>query len=75
LTPVLLNLVYGLAILLLSPWLLVRSLRTGRYRKHIGAKFLGLPGPLTNGSRPVVWFHGVSVGEVHLLRQGGGALF
>jgi 3-deoxy-D-manno-octulosonic-acid transferase len=67
--PVLFNVVYGLAIILLSPWLLVRSLRTGRYRKHIGAKLFGPPAPLTVGSSRVVWFHGVSVGEVHLLRQ------
>lgn len=65
----LLNLVYGLAILLLSPWLLVRSVRTGRYRRHLGDKLFGPSRPVTDGSRPVVWFHGVSVGEVHLLRQ------
>ena len=64
-----LNLIYGLAILFLFPWLLVRSLRTGRYRKNIRDKLLGPSRPITNGSRPVVWFHGVSVGEVHLLRQ------
>jgi 3-deoxy-D-manno-octulosonic-acid transferase len=69
LTPVLLNLVYGLALVLLSPWLLFRSFRTGRYRKHLRGKLLGPRTPLTDGSRPVAWFHAVSVGEVHLLRQ------
>ena len=64
-----LNLVYGLAILLLSPWLLVRSFRTGRYRKHLRDKLLGPPQAVSDKSRPVIWFHGVSVGEVHLLRQ------
>jgi 3-deoxy-D-manno-octulosonic-acid transferase len=64
-----LNLAYGLAILLFSPWLVVRSFRTGRYRKNLRHKLLGSSTPLTDGSRPVAWFHGVSVGEVHLLRQ------
>ena len=64
-----LNLVYGLAILLLTPWLLVRSLRTGRYRNHLREKLLGPTRPRSDSSVPVVWFHGVSVGEVHLLRQ------
>jgi 3-deoxy-D-manno-octulosonic-acid transferase len=66
---VVLNLVYALAVLLLSPWLFVRSLRTGRYRKNLRDKLLGLPLPASDGTRPVAWFHGVSVGEVHLLRQ------
>jgi 3-deoxy-D-manno-octulosonic-acid transferase len=64
-----LNLFYALAILVLSPWLVVRSFRTGRYRKNLGPKLLGPSRRLTDGSQPVVWFHGVSVGEVHLLRQ------
>jgi 3-deoxy-D-manno-octulosonic-acid transferase len=64
--PWLLNAFYLLALLLLSPWLLWRALRTGRYRKGLKAKLLGLSDPLPPGA---VWFHGVSVGEVHLLRQ------
>ena len=63
------NLLYGLAILLFLPWLLVRSLRTGRYRANLRSKFSGHSQAVGDGSRPVVWFHGVSVGEVHLLRQ------
>jgi 3-deoxy-D-manno-octulosonic-acid transferase len=66
---VVLNFVYGLAVLLLFPWLLVRSFRTGRYRRNLRAKVLGPSSRLTHDGRPVVWFHGVSVGEVHLLRQ------
>lgn len=69
LCPVAINWLYIFAIGLLSPWLLVRSLRTGRYRANLCAKLLGPGQSLTDGSRPVVWFHGVSVGEVHLLRQ------
>jgi 3-deoxy-D-manno-octulosonic-acid transferase len=64
--PWLLNTVYLLALLLLSPWLLWRALRTGRYRTGLKAKLLGLPDTFPPGA---VWFHGVSVGEVHLLRQ------
>jgi 3-deoxy-D-manno-octulosonic-acid transferase len=64
--PWLLNALYLLALLLLSPWLLWRALRTGRYRKGLKAKLLGLSNPFPPGA---VWFHGVSVGEVHLLRQ------
>jgi 3-deoxy-D-manno-octulosonic-acid transferase len=66
---VLFNLLYGLAILVLSPWLLVRSLRTGRYRQNLRSKLLGHRKMVANGSKPIVWFHSVSVGEVHLLRQ------
>jgi 3-deoxy-D-manno-octulosonic-acid transferase len=64
-----LNLIYGLAILLFSPWLLVRSLRSGRYRQNLRSKLFGHSEMVAEGSKPVVWFHGVSVGEVHLLRQ------
>lgn len=63
-----LNFAYGLAILLLSPWLLYRSIRTGRYRRNLRAKVLGRSGTIRE-VRPTIWFHGVSVGEVHLLRQ------
>jgi 3-deoxy-D-manno-octulosonic-acid transferase len=66
---VLLNLIYGLAILVLSPWLVVRSLRTGRYRANLRNKLLGHRDIVADGGRRVAWFHGVSVGEVHLLRQ------
>jgi 3-deoxy-D-manno-octulosonic-acid transferase len=68
--PWLLNALYLLILLLLSPWLLWRRLRTGRYRSGVAAKLFGLSRPLVpSPSGPVVWFHGVSVGEVHLLRQ------
>lgn len=67
------NLVYLLLLILLSPWIVFRAIRNGRYRRGLGAKFLGLvprllPEANASGS-PTVWFHGVSVGEVHLLRQ------
>jgi 3-deoxy-D-manno-octulosonic-acid transferase len=61
------DLVYGLVLLLISPWLILRSIRTGRYRKHLRAKLFGSTNIQKLDGRPVVWFHGVSVGEVHLL--------
>jgi 3-deoxy-D-manno-octulosonic-acid transferase len=62
----LLNLVYLLVLFALSPWLVYRALRTGRYRRGLRAKLFGLRDSLPPGA---VWFHGVSVGEIHLLRQ------
>lgn len=63
----LLNLLYLLALLCFSPWLIWRALFRNHYPVAIGTKLRGLSAPLA-GDRPV-WFHGVSVGEVHLLRQ------
>ncbi len=62
----LLDVLYLVALLLLSPWLLYRAWRTRRYRDGLRDKLLGLSRELPPGA---VWFHGVSVGEVHLLRQ------
>jgi 3-deoxy-D-manno-octulosonic-acid transferase len=62
----LLNVLYLFVLSLLSPWLLYRALRTGRYRRGLHDKILGLRRSPSTGS---VWFHGVSVGEIHLLRQ------
>jgi 3-deoxy-D-manno-octulosonic-acid transferase len=62
-----LDLIYLLGIAALSPWLLWRSITTGRYRRGLAAKLFGrveFPNP---GKKPVVWFHAVSVGEVNLL--------
>ncbi len=61
-----LDALYLVALALLSPWLLWRGLRTGRYRRDLRMKLLGGVPTLPPGA-PVVWFHGVSVGEVHLL--------
>lgn len=62
----LLNLLYLFALALLSPWLVWRALRTGRYRRGLGAKFLGRV-TVRKQPKPVAWFHAVSVGEVNLL--------
>ena len=67
--PYLLDAVYLLALLVLSPWLLYRALTTGKYRRGLWSKLTGSAALLSGSSRPTAWFHGVSVGEVHLLRQ------
>lgn len=77
--PYFLNLIYLLVLLLLAPWLIYKAIATGKYRRGFSAKFLGRipptrpphPRPLSPKERKVncVWFHGVSVGEIHLLRQ------
>ncbi len=61
-----LDALYLAALTLFSPWLLWRGLRTGRYRRDLRAKLLG-DVPTVPAGEAVVWFHGVSVGEVHLL--------
>ncbi len=69
--PWLLNLMYSIFLAAASPWLLFRSLTTGRYREGWSQKLLGnVPQALRKkiGSKPVVWLHGVSVGEVQLLK-------
>jgi 3-deoxy-D-manno-octulosonic-acid transferase len=67
--PYLLNAVYLLVLLVLSPWLLYKALTTGKYRRGLWQKLTGAVGSLPPSDRPRAWFHGVSVGEVHLLRQ------
>jgi 3-deoxy-D-manno-octulosonic-acid transferase len=64
----LLDALYLCVLALLSPWLIYRAIRTGRYQRGLGAKLFGLSHRLPSSGRPV-WFHGVSVGEIHLLRQ------
>src|SRR5204862_8183693 len=65
--PYFLNLLYLVALFLLSPWLVYKALTTGKYRRGLWSK---LCGPARRSSeRPCAWFHGVSVGEIHLLRQ------
>jgi 3-deoxy-D-manno-octulosonic-acid transferase len=80
--PYLLNAAYLLVVPLLSPWLIYKSLTTGKYRRGLWRKFLGVATssrlspchPVTLPScQPTAWFHGVSVGEIHLLGQVVGA--
>ena len=64
--PYLLNVGYLLLILAALPWLIVQSIRKGKYREGYAEKFLGLVPRRTSG-RTCVWLHAVSVGEVNLL--------
>lgn len=69
--PYLLNVLYGSALLLLSPWLFYRAIATRRYRRGLWAKLTGqvsLP-PRSPHARHRIWFHGVSVGEIDMLRH------
>ncbi|MCE9566191.1 MAG: 3-deoxy-D-manno-octulosonic acid transferase [Planctomycetes bacterium] len=63
----LLDLAYLLVLAVLSPWLVWRSVVTGRYRRELAAKLLGRVSVRNPQAKPVAWFHAVSVGEVNLL--------
>ncbi len=65
--PYLLNCLYAFGLVVLSPWLIFRACVTGRYRKGLAQKLLGFKAPSNSNSELLVWFHGVSVGEIHLL--------
>jgi 3-deoxy-D-manno-octulosonic-acid transferase len=69
---VVLDALYLFALIALSPWLAYKALTTGKYRRGLAAKFLGRVPSIGNRQsaidNPVCWFHGVSVGEIHLLR-------
>ncbi|MDA7492855.1 3-deoxy-D-manno-octulosonic acid transferase [bacterium] len=64
------NLLYTTALMLLSPVILYRMVRHGRYRRGVRQKLWGLSNTeakaITRGRR-CVWIHAVSVGEVNLL--------
>src|SRR5579864_6108812 len=68
--PFFLNILYFLVLAALCPWLLFRALTTGKYRRGLAAKTFGrvTHARLLNDGKQVAWFHGVSVGEIHLLR-------
>ena len=67
----LLNALYMTLGLILSPWIVYRAVKTGRYRDGWSQKLFGrVPSTVTKKlrTRPVIWMHGVSVGEVQLLK-------
>ena len=61
------NFAYLVVIILASPFLIVSSIRNGKYRQGWVAKFLGLV-PRSRNDKPCIWLHAVSVGEVNLLQ-------
>jgi 3-deoxy-D-manno-octulosonic-acid transferase len=68
-----LNLLYSLALTLLSPLILFRVIRHGRYRRGITEKLFGLSHKrgrqLIGEQQETIWLHAVSVGEVNLLPE------
>lgn len=64
---VLLDVAYGLGLVAASPFWLWRMVRHGRYREDIGQRFGNAP--VRYGLQPVIWIHGVSLGEVNAARS------
>ncbi|TWT74390.1 3-deoxy-D-manno-octulosonic acid transferase [Allorhodopirellula solitaria] len=68
-----LNVLYATALTLLSPVILYRRVRYGRYRRGASEKLLGLSqqraSELLAGCEESIWLHAVSVGEVNLLPE------
>ncbi len=68
----LLNLLYAALLIAISPWILWRRVRQGRYRNGWSQKLLGaLPQPtktLGPNRTYTIWFHAVSVGELQVIR-------
>jgi 3-deoxy-D-manno-octulosonic-acid transferase len=64
----LLNILYLVALFLFSPFLIYRMLTTRKYRRGLWRKLTGYTDLLPAASGRRLWFHAVSVGEVHLLR-------
>jgi 3-deoxy-D-manno-octulosonic-acid transferase len=64
--PILLNLLYLSLLIFVSPFVLWRSWRHGRYRRGWNERIFG---PNQNALSPCnVWLHAVSVGEIQVLR-------
>ena len=64
------NFIYFIALAAITPLVLFRAVRHGRYRRGLRQKFLGLSaaeGRRLRGDRDCIWVHAVSVGEVNLL--------
>ncbi len=63
---VLLDIVYAAGLVAASPIWLYRMIRHGRYRRGIAQKFGA--SPIRYGLQPIIWIHGVSLGEVNAAR-------
>ena len=68
-----LNIAYAAALTAVSPLVLHRMIRHGRYRRGIGQKLLGLSSEqaaqIRGNAERTIWLHAVSVGEVNLLPE------
>lgn len=67
--PYLLNLIYLIAWLVIAPWLCWQAWMRKKLVRGLWTKWTGSVSLSRADARRVVWFHGVSVGEIHLLRQ------
>lgn len=65
-TGILLDAIYLLGLLVTSPAWLYRMIRHGRYRSGWKERFGGVP--IRYGLQPIIWIHGVSLGEVNAAR-------
>lgn len=63
----LLDLLYTLLLLVVLPWYAWKSFRTKKYRQGFWTRCTGRVIP-EQDSRPSIWLHAVSVGEVNLLQ-------
>jgi len=63
---ILLDAAYASGLVLASPMWLYRMIRHGRYRKDLGQRLGGVP--VRYGLQPVIWIHGVSLGEINAAR-------
>ena len=61
-----LDAIYAFGLVAISPVWLYRMIRHGRYRSDIGQRFGR--SPVRYGLQPVIWIHGVSLGEVNAAR-------
>ena len=55
--------VYLLVLVVALPWLIWRAVFRGKYRRHVMERFGGVPRRPAD-AKPLIWLHGVSVGEV-----------
>jgi 3-deoxy-D-manno-octulosonic-acid transferase len=58
------SLLAAVALVASAPWLAWQALRHGKYRHRWQERFGVLPAALAGQSRPTLWLHAVSVGEV-----------
>ncbi len=65
-TGLLLDAVYAAGLVASSPVWIYRMIRHGRYRDDVGQRFGAAPSRY--GLQPVIWIHGVSLGEVNAAR-------
>jgi 3-deoxy-D-manno-octulosonic-acid transferase len=65
--PYVLNIAYLVVLIAASPWLVWAAIRRGKYRAGFAAKLFGAVPLHENTTRPRLWLHAVSVGEVSLI--------